>query len=296
MADNSIEWSPSEEHRIAEAGASAGFSPSIAAGPSIKTTATKGTLFVGTSGWSNLTWGKGVLPRAVPQRERLARLSGIFNAVEVNSSFYRLPPPGCAARWASAVPPGFRFAVKLSRFITHIQKLRMDSADPGLSSFLETIADLGDKRGPLLVQLPPNLRKDAALLDEFLKKLHAAMPSSPWRIAVELRHPSWRSDEITKILDRHAAALVVADMPACTVSEPNRGAPFVYIRRHGPAGDYKGGYAPERIAEDAALVERELGSGRDVFVFYNNTIDPDAAENALALLQTQGAVAPGALG
>lgn len=293
MANNSIEWRAPETSKL-NAGSAVVFDPAPTAGSS--KTGGRGALYTGTSGWSNLTWGKGVLPRAVPQRDRLARLSTLFNAVEVNSSFYRLPPPGCAARWASAVPPGFRFAVKLSKFITHIRKLRIDAGDDSFAPFLGAVAEFGDKRGPLLAQLPPNLPKDAALLDAFLHAIHTAMGSSPWRIAVELRHLSWRSHDIIEILDRHRAALVVADMPVCTVTEPNSGAPFVYIRRHGPAGDYRGGYAPERIAQDAALVRRELENGRDVFVFYNNTIDPDAAENALALLQMQGAVAPRAAG
>lgn len=252
----------------------------------------RGRLYVGTSGWSNLTWGRGPLPKKVPPRERLARLGRIFNAVEINSTFYRLPPPGCVSRWASAVPDDFVFAVKLSRFLTHIQRLRVDAADRGLASFFEAVAGFGEKLGPLLAQLPPNLQKDEDLLNEFLAKLHDAMGSHHGRIAVELRHPSWRSPEITSILDRHGAALVVADMPACAIAEPNRGAPFVYVRRHGPGGDYRGSYAPEQIAADAALARREINAGRDVFVFYNNTIDPDAVENALSLLQMQSAVAP----
>ena len=122
-----------------------------------------------------------------------------------------------------------------------------------------------------------------ALLDEFLSQVRAAAGRRRWRLAVEFRHSSWECDQTRELLDRHKAALCLADMPRCPFTKPGR-ADFVYVRRHGPGGHYRGCYARRHIHADAHLIEEWLAGGRDVYVFYNNDIDGHAVDNARQLL------------
>ncbi|HVP12988.1 MAG TPA: DUF72 domain-containing protein [Phycisphaerae bacterium] len=246
-------------------------------------TMARGECYIGTSGWSYAHWAKGrFYPKGLRQGEWLAFLARQFDTVEINASFYRLPRQEYVRRWREVTGGRFRFAVKLWRRITH--EKRLADCDSDLESFFSVVNELGPKRGPLLVQLPPSLQKDPDRLDAFLAALSKTAGRSRWRVAVEFRHRDWLCDEVTSLLDRHRAALCLADLPRCPVTEPND-APFVYVRRHGPGGGYRGCYAPEHIAADAERIRCWVHAGKDVYVYYNNDIDGHAVDNSRQLAE-----------
>jgi len=270
---------------------------------------TRGHCYIGTSGWSYPHWAKGrFYPRGLKPGDWLGFLAEHFNTVEVNSSFYRLPRPELIARWREVTGRRFRFAVKLWRRITHEKRLAGCGSE--LRDFLGVARELGPKRGPLLVQLPPSLRKDVELLAEFLDTLKdvscaagagVSSRSGRWRFAVEFRSHDWLCDEVYELLSWHSAAVCLADLPRCPVTRPNvapasertgarasAGTRFVYIRRHGPGGRYRGCYSPEQIAADATAIGGWLASGYDVYVYYNNDIDGHAVDNARQLMAAVG--------
>ncbi|RME41136.1 MAG: DUF72 domain-containing protein [Planctomycetota bacterium] len=240
-----------------------------------------GTLYVGTSGWSYAHWAGGrFYPRGLKQGDWLVYYADRFSTVEINASFYRLPRPQMVERWRKVTKAGFRFAVKMWRRITHEKKLV--DCERELADFLETVARLGPRRGPLLVQLPPSFRQDLDRLKHFFDLFRQVAGRSRWRLAFEFRHPSWIGEEVYRFLDRRRAAVCLADLPRCPITEPND-APFVYVRRHGPQGRYRGGYPPRQITADARRVRSWLDAGRDVYVYYNNDIEGHAVRNAAQL-------------
>lgn len=237
----------------------------------------RGKLYVGTSGWSYAHWRGNFYPPALKQGEWLRFYAERFTTVEVNMTFYRLPKPELLSRWVEMTPARFQFAVKLWRLITH-QK-RLNDCGRELRHFFATLAALGGKMGPLLVQLPPSLKSNSDLLNSFLSEVWDAAGYSRWRVALEFRNIDWIRPEVNAVLDKHGAALCLADMPRCTTSEPND-APFVYVRRHGPGGRYRGCYTEAQLRADAEHVRAWLNNGRDVYVYFNNDIGGYALLNA----------------
>ena len=197
-----------------------------------------GRMYVGTSGWSYAYWAKGLFyPKGLRQPDWLQYYSRCFSTVEVNASFYRPPRPEMIARWREVTPTRFRLAVKLWRRVTHEKRLSDCAAE--LRDFLATVVELRAKRGPLLVQLPPSLKRDTVRMGDFLAELKCAAHRFRWRVAVEFRNAEWICDQVYELLDRYNAAICLADMPRCPITEPND-VGFVYIRRHGPGGRYRG--------------------------------------------------------
>ena len=247
------------------------------------TNTSPGKLSIGTSGWSYRHWRGSVYPDGLSAKSWLNFLQARFNSVEVNSSFYRLPKAEIVRNWGDAAPPGFEFALKMWRGITHYNKLR--NAGPNLARFLEVAEALAPiRRAPMLLQLPPNQRIDLPKLDQFLSEF-AGASDRHWRLAVEFRHDSWLEPQTLATLDRHDAGLCVHDMRGQgAVVESNQQPTFVYVRRHG-SGDarYGGSYTAEEIHEDAQRIGKWGRSGRDVYVYYNNDIGGHAFYNALEL-------------
>lgn len=239
--------------------------------------------YVGTSGWNYRDWRGVLYPRGLRQADWFAHFASQFDTVEVNTSFYRIPKAETVIDWAEAVPGRFRFAVKLWRGITQFRKLQ--SCRGYLESFFEVIQALPtEKRGPILVQLPPNFRCNVEKLDAFLDDVRDVTAPARWKVAVEFRNESWLCDEIYRLLDRQRCALCLHDMRGrAPVAEPND-ASFVYVRRHGPSGEYQGGYQSKQIKEDAELIRRWLKAGKAVFVYYNNDVEGHAVRNAKQLL------------
>jgi len=235
---------------------------------------------VGTSGWSYGHWRDQVYPHRLPQREWLPWYAARFPTVELNASFYRLPTPGMVQRWHAVTPEGFVFAVKLSRYVTHIRRLR--EVDAELGGFLEIVRGLGDRFGPLLVQLPPTFPRDDDALDGFLR----VVPDDV-RVAVEFRHPSWEQPAVIDRVRAAGAAWVLADRPHARVALTVT-ADWSYVRFH-QGTDGSPWYPRAKLARWA---DRIAGLNvRTVFAYFNNDPEGAAFENALtfaALLADRG--------
>ncbi|WP_345773590.1 DUF72 domain-containing protein [Azospirillum oleiclasticum] len=216
----------------------------------------------------------------------LERYGRVLPAVEIDSSFYRPHRPATYARWAESVPPGFRFAVKLPRTVTH--ERRLNDADEPLDRFLGEVTHLGDRLGPLLVQLPPSLRFDAAVVDAFFGRLRRVFMGE---LVCEPRHASWFADGPEALLADHAVARVAADpQPAEGAGEPGGWAGLAYLRLHGSPVMYRSDYPPDALR---AMAERLLAEARErpVWCVFDNTADGHALGNALALRDLVAAVA-----
>lgn len=239
-------------------------------------------IWIGTSGWSYRHWRGPFYPDSLPQREWLRYYGERFNSVEINATYYRLQRPATFAAWAAAVPDGFRFAFKASRYLTHTRRLR-DASD-GLTRLLDTTPPLGKKRGPMLLQLPPDFPVDPQRLSDFL-----AAGSVGLDVAVEFRDPVWFIPEVEAVLRSHGAGLVWSDYPGAESPTWNT-ASFLYVRRHGVTGRYAGRYGRQRLHALAALL---AGAGKDSYCFFNNDAAGAAAQDALQLVElTAGKNAP----
>ncbi len=229
---------------------------------------------VGCSGWMYDDWTGAIYPEGLPKREWLPYYATLFDTVELNTTFYRLPTAAAVDAWRAAAPQGFVFAAKLGSFGSHRKKLR----DPGqwLPNHLDRIPRLGPKLGPTLAQLPPRWKRNTARLDEFL----ARVPHEQ-RWAVEVRDPSWLHDEVFEVLRRHGAALCVHDLLAGHPWELTAG--WTYVRFHGPdalARPYVGPYGPERLQPVAGRLARWLHDGVDVYAYFNNDHHGHAVRDA----------------
>lgn len=222
---------------------------------------------VGTSGWQYRDWRGVLYPPGLGQRHWLSAYAGQFDTVEVNNAFYRLPERSVFERWRAATPDGFLVAVKASRYLTHVRRLR-DPEEP-VARLLDRAAGLGDRLGPVLVQLPPDLPAAPERLDATL----AAFPVGV-RVAVEPRHASWWTEEVAGLLARRGAALCWADRGSRPVTPLWRTAGWGYLRLHAGAA------APWPRYGAAALRTwrrrlAEAWPGGEVFVYFNN--DPGGA-------------------
>jgi len=237
---------------------------------------------VGTSGWNYAGW-RSRFYAGVKASEWLTHYAHHFCTVEVNGSFYQVPRPETVEHWAHRVPPGFLFALKMWRGVTHYRRLR--HCEDLLRIYLPAVEHIpAGMRGPLLIQLPERMAVDQGLLDAFLTSLRTMSDHAGWRVAVEFRHLDWLTPHTRRILDRHQTALCLADMPHALSREPND-VGWVYVRRHGTTGRFAGGYSEAQIARDAADIHRWLDEGRDVFVYYNNDLDGHALDNARTLIR-----------
>lgn len=232
---------------------------------------------IGTAGWTIPTAQAAAFPGA---GSHLARYARRFSAVEINSSFYRAHRPATYARWAASVPAGFRFAVKLPREITHRRKLV--AADARLDQFLGEVAALGDRLGPILVQLPPGLAFDPAIAVPFLEGLRARFAGS---IVCEPRHPSWFGDDIDALLARLHLERVAADpAPVPRAAFPGGWRGMSYYRLHGSPRMYYSPYAPAQIDAIAARLRADAAAGRECWCIFDNTARYAATADALSLI------------
>ena len=217
----------------------------------------------------------------MPARDYLAHYSSHFRCLEVNNTFYRLPLETTLTRWRDSTPDGFVFAVKASRFITHIKRLEEPGAT--VSTFLERVRCLGPKLGPVLFQLPARFPFNGDRLDAFCEVLDKSV-----RCAFEFRDPDWFRPETCDILKRHGMAFCIWDF-AGLQSPDAVTADFVYVRLHGPLKEpYRGAYPGSSLEERAEGIRLWLGEGRAVFVFFDNTMEGDAVKDAMKLSRMLG--------
>ena len=239
-----------------------------------------GTIAIGTSGWHYLHWRGRFYPERLPPARMLEAYRERFDTVEINNSFYRLPRADAVDCWSDSTPRSFCFAVKGSRFLTHMKKLKDPEA--GLARFLPLAERLRDKLGPILFQLPPHWSADPARLEAFLR----ALPRRH-RYGFELRDPSWFVPEVYAVLARHNAALCVYHLAGFR-SPVRHTADFAYVRLHGPGGKYQGSYDRAELEQWA----HRLGAWRRrlnaVYVYFDNDQAGYAALNALALKELVG--------
>ena len=230
---------------------------------------------VGCSGWQYKHWRGEFYPPDLPQTQWFEYYAARFDTVEVNNSFYRLPERSTFASWARRAPTGFEFAVKASRFLTHMKKLR-DPEEP-LDRLFTRMRGLGGNLGPVLYQLPPNFRLDLQRLTAFLRLL-------PRRVkhVVEFRETSWYAPEVYDLLDRARVTLCLHDMPGST-TERMRVGPFVYVRFHGSGARYGGGYPDAHLANWAEWLQEQRRAGADVYAYFNNDIGGHAPRDAVTL-------------
>jgi uncharacterized protein YecE (DUF72 family) len=233
--------------------------------------------FIGTSGWNYRHWWNGVFyPPDLKPPGWLRYFAFCFDTVEINNSFYRLPTESAFQAWRTQSPQGFVFAVKASRFLTHLKRLK-DPGDP-LDLFFSRAAHLQDRLGPILFQLPPRFKCDIDRLEVFLMTLRAHKLGSQVRSVLEVRDPTWLVSDVFRTLTRFNTALCLADWRDMTVSEPIT-ADFIYVRRHyGRAGD--GNYGQQELDNDVRQIQEWTRRGLDTYVYFNNDWKGYAIENA----------------
>ncbi|MCL5960994.1 MAG: DUF72 domain-containing protein [Chloroflexi bacterium] len=232
---------------------------------------------VGTSGWHYEHWRGRFYPMDLPKSKWLEYYARRFDTVEVNNSFYRLPSEKAFRNWYDQSPEGFIFALKASRIITHYRKLK--NIHEPLSTFLGRAANLKEKLGPVLYQLPPTLKRDDPLLAEFV----SALPEGV-RHVVEFRHRSWYEEPVFEILRRRGIGY-------CIVSQPGFESPFTatgrfaYIRFHGRTALYAGSYSDSELARWALKIQALERPTDEVFAYFNNDAEANAVFNAQELIR-----------
>ena len=232
-------------------------------------------IHIGTSGWSYAHWQGLFYPEGLAANQRLAYYQQHFRTVEINSSFYSLPSRASLRRWYESVGGDFVFAVKASRYITHMKKL----CDPRrtIKAFISRVDVLGDKLGPILFQLPPHWRINPERLAAFLEIL-----PKDYRYVVEFRDPSWFSSQIYELLAKHAVGFCIFDLDK-KLSPLQVTADFVYIRLHGPKGPYQGRYSDRSLHTWAESITHWRRAGHEVYCYFDNDEAAYAAQDATRL-------------
>jgi uncharacterized protein YecE (DUF72 family) len=236
---------------------------------------------IGCSGWNYDHWRERVYPKGMPPSRWLEHYATLFDTVEVNATFYRLPLRSSVARWVEQTPSGFVFAVKASRYLTHLK--RLTDLGPGLQRFSERIEPLAEspKLGPVLWQLPENFHRN----DDRLAGALAALP--PGRHCFEFRHPSWFADEVYALLRDHRAALVIGDTPQRPFQTHELTADWTYLRFHYGHRGRNGNYSDSELEEWARRIE-EWWRDADVYAYFNNDWEGFAIRNARWLTERLG--------
>ncbi|HWR16354.1 MAG TPA: DUF72 domain-containing protein [Terriglobales bacterium] len=234
-----------------------------------------GGVRIGTSGWHYKHWCGPFYDPKLPGAKMLEVYYQHFDTVEINNSFYRLPTEAAFRSWREATPTNFCFAVKGSRFITHMKKLK--DPENALENLIPRAEELKEKLGPILFQLPPKWGMNPERLEEFL----AALPKRH-RYAIEFREHSWHTDRVYEILRRHNAAFCIFELNG-RHSPLEVTADWTYVRLHGPGGPYQGSYSGERLEEWASWIHEQRGRLKAVFAYFDNDQAAYAVQNALEL-------------
>jgi uncharacterized protein YecE (DUF72 family) len=239
--------------------------------------------YIGTSGWNYRQWRGSFFPETIPAKRWLSYYASRFDSVEVNYSFYRLPSTSTCETWYKETPERFRFAMKASRYITHVKRLR-DVREPW-NTFLERASILKQKLGPILLQFPSNFRaseENLGAVDEFLGY---ATRASSRGLALEFRDRSCFGEEMQSVLRKHRAVLVISHSSRYPVPEVEATSDFVYFRFHGPRAMFASSYSDAKLRDWAETMKAFLERRRDVYAYFNNDSGGHAPRNAEVLLR-----------
>ena len=235
---------------------------------------------IGCSGWVYKDWRGIFYADGLPQRLWFQRYAEEFDTVEINASFYRVPLETTFDGWRAKAPPGFRYAVKVNRFITHLKKL-VDCPDE-VDRFIILARKLGDTLGPLLYQLPPSLHQDLPRLEGFLARLPGDLEQ-----VVEFRHKSWYDEPTLELLDRHGVGFVCHDLKGL-ISPRWASGRTAYVRFHGSGGRYSGRYSDDALVEWTDWIVDQARQGRSVWCYFNNDVHGHALDDARTLRSMAG--------
>jgi uncharacterized protein YecE (DUF72 family) len=227
--------------------------------------------YSGTSGLLLPVPNKLHYPEEFREKSRLCYYGSLMDTIEINSSFYKMPMASTMRKWTADVPETFLFTFKLFKEITH----NKDSAfDPALvSKFFDVIGNVGEKKGCLLVQFPPSVQiAHLSQLRYLMAVLRENDPSMEWKIALEFRHPSLYVDEIYESLEKYQLGMVIHDKSPANSPVIETHPEFIYLRFHGPSGNYRGSYHDDVLYDYAAYVSEWLADGKKVFAYFNNTM------------------------
>ena len=226
-------------------------------------------IYTGISGLL-LPGNQSTYPPTFQGKSRLQYYAHLFNSIEINSSFYKTPQPKTVAKWSESVPEDFKFTFKLSKAVTHSKGLEYDEKE--LEKFMNSLAEIGDKKGCLLIQFPGSFRIDK--LDKLQQLLSDVewYNQRQWQLAVEFRHSSWYEKETTEILKEYHALTVWQDKPAAATPTVISEGKTVYIRLHGPDGNYKGNYEDGFLKTLAQKMKAMQKNKQTVYCYFNNTM------------------------
>ncbi|TWR29199.1 DUF72 domain-containing protein [Mucilaginibacter pallidiroseus] len=239
-----------------------------------------GKYYAGTSGLVLPVPNKSYYPQAFQDKSRLTYYGSLFNSLEVNSSFYKMPNAKTLVKWDGEVPANFKFTYKLLKDVTHNKQLLFNADDVG--RFMAVI-NQSSKRGSLLIQLPPSTAVSTiGQLDALLAAVQVHNTQGNWDVAVEFRNNSWYLKETYELLNNYGATMVLHDMPASLSPIVSFDAGFIYLRFHGPTGNYRGGYEDDFLYEYAGYITDWLADGKTVYTYFNNTAG-DAVHNLITL-------------
>ena len=230
---------------------------------------------IGTSGWHYEHWRGRFYPEQLPKAKWLGFYADHFTTVEVNNSFYRLPSENTFANWYDNSPASFIFAVKVSRYVTHIKRLK--NTEEAIERFFGRAKSLKDKLGPMLYQLPPNMHRNDEVLESFLSTLPQG-----FRHVIEFRHQSWFEDRVLETLHKYNVGFCVFDMPYldCPLVAT---ADFAYVRFHGSTELYSSCYSDEELAHWAKKLKDLATNLKEVYIYFNNDAGAFAIKNAITL-------------
>ena len=239
-----------------------------------------GVLRIGTSN-TTIPGNKTTFPPAFQLKSRLHYYASILNTVEINSCFYKTPLYSTYQKWAIDVPDDFRFTIKLSKEITHSKVLETNLA--AMEKFMQAAAGIGKKKGCLLIQFPGSITLEHfEKVERILHYLQDYDAGNEWKKAVEFRNESWYTGETFEMLDEFGACMVLHDNPKAKIFALPTKAGFIYLRFHGPKGNYRESYTDEFLSARAEAIRSWLNEGKDVYTYFNNTAG-NAFENALYL-------------
>ena len=226
--------------------------------------------YCGTSGL-DLPVKRALYPEAFRGKSRLHYYSSLFNSIEINSIFYKLPRSSTVVNWAESVPDDFRFTFKVSKTITHVKGL--DFAVKDVVDFISTVENIEDKKGCLLAQFPPSLKVEKLdQLQKLIETLGEATHETAWKIAMEFRDPSWYQREVYELLEEFNVSLVIHDIPASATPLEEVQGDFIYLRFHGPEPRYRGDYTNQFLKQYATYIKKWISEKKTVYAYFNNTV------------------------